>query len=229
MNTTFKQWVIILVVIVFSTLSCKHGTKFAYPQDENISNESGNPKQRNITFFPVEMASDSSTVGSIDTFHLKMYTKVLSNLGEPILYNFYIGKPVIRLTWFRPSGYPMTLSVEEIGNKIQLKENGYAPLSLMDLANHPKDTIKRIYRARVLNFQQKQKLLELLKKNNFFDMPANIGEKGGKGTELAIEYHDPTNYHLVYRLVKDGVNPIEFREICDYIIDLSNFKEDKRY
>jgi len=54
-------------------------------------------------------------------------------------------------------------------------------------------------------------------------------DNSNSGTQVAIEYHDPSLYYLVYRSISDSTSNKEFREICDYIIDLSNFKSDKRY
>ena len=209
--------------------SCKPAAnKYVYPQDESISTNNGMPRKRFINYFPIT-SSDANTAVTYDTFHVKLYSKVLFKLGEPILYNFYISKPVIRLTWMRPSGNPMVLSMEDIDGKITLKENGFEQLTAADKAKNPKDTIKRIYRTKALNFEQKQKLIALLKKTKFFDMPDKTADNSTTGTQVAVEYHDPSMYHLVYRSVTDGTAPNAFREICDYIIDLSNFKTDKRY
>jgi hypothetical protein len=228
MKSTLTNVTLIGLVIVFTMFSCKPGSKYVYPQDENISSNNGIPKKRSINYFPIT-TSDANTAVTYDTFHIKLFSKALFKLGEPILYNFYISKPVIRLTWIRPSGNPIVLSMEETDGKIQLKENGFEPMTAADKAKNPKDTIKRIYRTKALNFEQKEKLTALLKKNKFFEMPDKISENTTTGTQAAIEYHDPLNYHLVYRSVNDSIGPNAFREICDYIIELSNFKSEKRY
>ena len=228
MKPTLKKLFFICLVMAVILSSCKNTPKFSYSQDESISSNVGVPKKAFINYFPI-IESDAGTAVSYDTFHIKLYSKVLFKIGEPILYNFYISKPVIRLTWMRPSGKPMVLSVEEIDGKIQLKENGYETLTPEDKSKHPKDTVKRIYRAKALNYEQKQKLITLLNKNKFFEMPDKIAENTTTGTQLAVEYHDASNYHLVYRSVTDGTEPNAFREICNYIIELSNFKTDKRY
>ncbi len=229
MKTTLRHLSLIILIIVFSLYSCNKGSKYVYPQDVTISDGNGIAKKRNINYIPIEVPIDSKGAVSYDTFHVKLFSKVLFKLGEPILYNYYIGKPVIRLIWIRPSGFPMTLTMEEIDGKVQLKENGFDPLSAADKVKHPKDTIKRIYRAKALNFSQKQKLVDLLKKSKFFEMPVTTNNNGTTGTQLAIEYHDPNNYHLVYRSIMDTTDQSDFRKICDYIIELSNFKTEKRY
>src|SRR5208283_4904272 len=177
MKTAIKQLSLILLILVFYVYACKQAPHYVYPQDDNISDGSGIAKKRHINYFPIEAPANPKADVPYDTFHLKLYSKVLFQLGEPILYNYYIGKPLIRLTWIRPSGYPMTLTVEEINGKMQLKENGFAPLTASDKTRHPKDTCSRIYRAKVLNFEQKQQLVDLLKKSKFFDMPTHLEEK----------------------------------------------------
>ena len=227
MKPTLKKLFFICLVMAVILSSCKNTPKFSYSQDESISSNVGVPKKAFINYFPI-IESDAGTAVSYDTFHIKLYSKVLFKIGEPILYNFYISKPVIRLTWMRPSGKPMVLSVEEIDGKIQLKENGYETLTPEDKSKHPKDTVKRIYRTKALNFEEKKKLVTLMKKNKFFEMPVSL-DNSNSGTQVAIEYHDPSLYYLVYRSISDSTSNKEFREICDYIIDLSNFKSDKRY
>ncbi len=227
MKSTISKFTIICLVVALTLSSCKHSSKYVYPQDEDISSNVGIPKKAYINYFPIT-AAEGNTPVTYDTFHIKLFSKVLFKLGEPILYNFYISKPVIRLTWIRPSGFPMVLSVEDIDGKIQLKENGFEPLTAADKAKNPKDTIKRIYRTKALSFETKKKLMALIKMNKFFDMPTKIDESTS-GTQVAIEYHDQSIYYLVYRSISDASAQNGFKEISDYIIDQSNFKSDKRY
>ncbi len=232
-----KPFFFVLIFTTWLLVSCSDvSTSYEYPKDENLTNTAGMPKKRGLSYFPTSWFIDStmqnSLSGEIDSVNLKLFSKALFKVGEPILYNFYIGKQIVRLTWIRPNRPFLILSVEDIENKLYLKENGFESVEERVKTGRGKDSIitaKRIYQRKPIDYQNMIKIKELVKKNKINEMSPTIYQSSCMGAKFVIEFHDPTNYHLVFRCISNETEEPAFRELCDLIIDLSKFKDEPRY
>lgn len=71
---------------------------------------------------------------------------------------------------------------------------------------------------------------EMIKKNEFNKIP-NTQYEGlvCDGSEWILEMHKPNTYWVVDRWSPNYGNNLKFRELCDYLIDKSIFKNEKKY
>lgn len=229
----------VFFILIFTTwlvVSCNEVATYEYPNDDNVSNIAGMPKKRGLSYFPTSWFIDStmqnSLNGEIDSANLKLFSKALFKVGEPILYNCYIGKQIVRLTWIRPNRPFLILSVEDIDNKLYLKENGFESVDEKVKTTHGKDSViseKRIYQRKLIDYQNMVKIKELVKKNKIYEMSPTVYQSSCMGAKFVVEIHEPTNYHLVFRCISNETEEPAFRELCDLIIDLSKFKDEPRY
>jgi hypothetical protein len=228
-----------LYLLLFSAwfvVSCNDSPTYQYPNDNTISNVAGMPKKRGLSYFPTSWFIDStmqnSLNGEIDSANLKLFSRVLFKVGEPILYNCYIGKEIVRLTWIRPNRPFLILSLEDVDNKLYLKENGFESVDEKVKTAKGKDSIileKRIYKHTLIDYQNMVKIKNLIKKNKVDEMSPTIYQSSCMGAKFVLEIHESTNYHLVFRCISNETEEPAFRELCDLIIDLSKFKDEPRY
>ncbi len=214
-------------IISLFLLSCTDEVVYEYPNNNNITNINGMPKKRGLSYFPVSWFIDSSTQnhsnGIIDSVNLKLFSKALAKVGEPILYNYYTGIQVVRLTWIRPKHPFLVLSVENIDNKLYLKENGYESVNEIVKSSTGKDSTiieKRIYQRKLIDYQNMVKIKKLIKKNKINDMSPTKYSSSCEGAKFVIEIHQRTNYHLVFRCISNEIEEPELMELCNLIINL---------
>jgi hypothetical protein len=231
-----KSIFFIFIFVSWFVVSCSNVATYEYPNDDHLTNVNGTPKKRGLSYFPTSWFIDSTMQNSmnseIDSSNLKLFSKALFKVGEPILYNNYIGKPVIRLTWMRPNRPFLILSLEDIENKLYLKENGFESVDEKVKTKQGKDSViaeKRIYQRKPIDYQNMVKIRQLIKKNKVNEMSPTIYQSSCMGAKFVLEIHEPTNYHLVFRCVSNETEETAFRELCDFIIDLSKYKDEPRY
>lgn len=231
-----KPYYLLFLFFSWLAFSCGETPKYQYPNDETLTNVAGMPKKRGFSYFPTSWFIDStmqnSMNGEIDSANLKLFSRMLFKVGEPILYNSFIGKQIVRLTWVRPNRPYLILSLEESENKLYLKENGFESVDEVVKTKNGKDSIvseKRIYKHTPIDFTNMVKMKDLIKKNKFLEMSPTIYQSSCMGAKFLLEIHEPTNYHLVFRCISNETEEPAFRELCDLIIDLSKFKDEPRF
>ena len=116
-----KNLTFLILLSVFSVLS------YEFPNNPTISDEQGNPVSDSTFYFPLELFIDSikwanKTEIKQDTFSVKWFSQDLWFSKEPVLYNYYLGHSIYRLTWLRSFHPAIILRIENRNGEISLIE-----------------------------------------------------------------------------------------------------------
>ena len=239
----------IIAAFLFSSLlvSCKLKTaeNDAYPNNPNICNEKGEPKDSLTFYFPSLLkVSGQETKTEIDTFLLQYYSRYLLAFKEPVLCNFYMGHDTYRFLWLRSFNRPVVISIHKEGDEVWLttKELDRQLRYLDGIVFGPPDgdaaaalqrrdsMIKRNSQANIIMNQtyllssaEWEKFEDLLRECSFWTMnPVDTGVLGFDGAEWIIEGHLQDKYRFIDRWSPDG----SFSECGKYLIRLSGLKEE---
>ncbi len=105
----YKIWILWIVPICF--ISCKQST-YHYPNNRQISDENGLPKDSLASYFSTFEPFDSTQNEFLKASFLQDYfTTVLYAFKEPILYNDYLGKERYRFLWIPSFQTPMVFTL----------------------------------------------------------------------------------------------------------------------
>jgi hypothetical protein len=243
---------IILQLIIFSLitlLSCeKEKNKYySYKESSQISDLNGIPVNDSVFYFPVEVFIDSvdytNTIDiSIDSGRVKWYSRDLRNMKELVLYNYYMNKCIYRFTWLRSFDPPIIIRLEKKGDTLTLFEKEllvYKRTIILDeytpkIGRKVIKSYKTVTDSIVLkefespySLKLYQEFDSLLKKNDFLSLSTTVAWNWcTDGSEWILEVHTKDGYYVVNRFSGGGY---EFREICDFLIDNSRFKDERRY
>ncbi|MEQ9375859.1 MAG: hypothetical protein RIG68_11810 [Imperialibacter sp.] len=235
-----KSLLIVSIILAGCIVSTSEPTLYPYLSDPDISNKLGEPVTDSAYFFPIEHFIDSIKFSNtieirLDTFSVEWYSEQLRFMSEPILYNFYLGKQVYRLTWLRSLHPGIVLRLENLNGEIILTQK---ELTLIKPWKRV-DSVTYTYAPERFKLKDKSKKLKsefwrdferLLADNNFDNMPTTVAwEVGTDGSEWILERHDKDGYFVVNRWTPNERQYKNFREIGDYLIDASIFKKDERY
>ena len=92
------------------------------------------------------------------------------------------------------------------------------------------DSVRVEASNRKINLETWQKFELLLAEYKFGSMPTTVAEGlGCDGSEWILEKHSPEGYYVVNRWSPGEHQYTSFRKICDYLIDISKYKEERRY
>ena len=87
-----------------------------YPHNKHVCSKDGKPLNATISYLPDSFYIDSSWHKNlVETFFIEAYTRLMHCANEPILYNHYIGRPVIRYSNFGGITIPVTVSITKKG------------------------------------------------------------------------------------------------------------------
>ena len=167
-------------------------------------------------YFPLkESGQDSITnANSLDTFMNVWYSKMLSALQEPILYDYDGDSEVFRFTWLRTFHNPITIRIQKKGDSISLTTKvsdgagGYEPGKISMDKTIPIDTIEW------------KKIDELFKKMDFWKLPAESDFRGNDGAEWILESATKDRYHFATRW-SAGRNA-DYGRCCVYFLKLAD-------
>ncbi|QJW89115.1 hypothetical protein HNV11_06780 [Spirosoma taeanense] len=177
----------------------------------------------------------------VDTFRLKWFSYYLFRLGEPVLSNYPLPKEVYRLTWIRSFHPPVVVRLEKEGNKVQLITKVLSRIPelpghrYMDQAGnlHITDTSVtipfRIDSRRPVSLNTFNRFRQLLQEQNALAIsPLGFRNSfGTDGSEWILETHRPDGYYFVVRWTPEPTDPL--RVLGDYLLNLSDAKDEKRY
>lgn len=112
---------IIYIVFLYCSFSCQEKKQYNYPKDRAISNQSGEPQDSLIFYFPSKIKlGDKMIQIEMDTFLNTMYSTILYTSKEPILYNYYLNRNIYRLILIPSQIDPIIISLNKEDNKIWL-------------------------------------------------------------------------------------------------------------
>ena len=149
------------------------------------------------------------------TYFLERYSKHLSALKEPLVFN-QTEKTIYRFTWLRTFHKPVAIRLEKTNKSYTLywKETsgagGYDPGSLIVNSSKP------------LTKDQWDKFISLLQSTDFWNMTTNANvENIADGSKWIIEGIENGKYHVVDRTSPKNNN---FQTCGKYLIELTNLK-----
>lgn len=141
------------------------------------------------------------------------FSGMLLALKEPVLKDYRGGKFICRFTWLRTKHHPLTVRVEEEGNRAMLfckvsdGAGGYMPGSITT------DTAFLISRHQTAAIRSK------LHQASFDSLPTFENDMGKDGAEWIIEVYGSGKYHVVVRW--SPRQKTSFRAIGEYLTDLA--------
>lgn len=216
-----------------------------YKNNFNLADSSGRPNNDSVNFyplalFPLNKILEDPKIDGYDTFFVKIYSRDLHKLEEPILYNHYLDKEIFRFIWmrsFRPS-IIIRMEKEDDSLKIiqKLYHEFYNPIEIIDPIKKSRkwdvvlDSVwnKKIIKKHSLNIWNE--LESKLIKYNYLHMSSIVPWMDcTDGAEWFLEGHLADGYYLVNRWCPGEHQYQEFRKLCDFILDQSEFKHEKRY
>jgi len=87
-----------ILLVISCTCNQKKPPNYPYPQKAAISSTTGKPSNLLTAYYPDSIFYDSVYKAvQLDAFTRDEYSAILLAAKEPILYNYYLGKPVYRL------------------------------------------------------------------------------------------------------------------------------------
>jgi hypothetical protein len=225
------------------TFSCKEKNNPNYTQNPKVSDRNGNAiDSAKASYFP--MINDTSDLVwqrsgglnanfdslGMDFFLNKEISKQLKVIDEPILSNYFLNKEIYRLFWHKSFDYPVTLVLIKDGEEVTFitKKTDKIPI-----ANSPEDSVRIkegrktkffINSAKKLSNNEWNYFEKLLKNCRFDSLPSEKESMGLDGSTWILEKHKNNGYKYVHRWRGD-----EIRKACEYLLDLSDVKNEERY
>ncbi len=233
MSKQLKMIIVILISFLF-VISCEEKeiefeNLYSYKNDRNICDSLGRPANDSVSYFPIETILKNQKSDSIDVLLGKdifiRLSSILMNMDEPILTNSYLNKEVFRFLWFDSFFNPIMLRLEKNNNKIQLIEK---KINFHELGLGTDNKLKTREFERVINEEIWDSLKIIIMKNKMLQMKSYESPCGVDGNYWLLEIHNSNGYYFVERWSPDEKKYPAFRKICDYILDLSSFKNERR-
>ncbi len=209
-----------------------------------VSKEEVNDSMRtnaNYEFLPGGWVNKREVVARMDTFRLNWFSYFLYKLGEPVLYNYPLGKEVYRLTWIRSFQPPVIVRMEKDGNHVRLTTKLLSQIPRLpgnryfgpDGKNHQTDPfdaipfrINQVKRLSKAFYKEYTRLL--MEQHVLFLSPLGFSDASGTdGSEWILETHRPEGYCFITRWSPKETEAL--RVLGDYLLDLSDAKGEERY
>jgi len=255
MRTAFLRRIVFKYAFaLLITICCRHlhgSAQTPYPNDPEISDSLGIPKDSLKFYFPQNSNPDKGFSGKGGLFKENWYSSALYAFKEPILYNYYLKKDIFRFLWLRSFHRPVifiltrsddevTLTTKLLDQQPDFLERRYDPRGWDGLEGSLKGkTIQRFGDSLIIvQADRKAKIVythtqpctvknwydfeQLLQKANFWQMSAtDEGETGLDGSEWIIEGHLKSNYRFAARWSPKG----GFKTAGIFLIKLSGLEE----
>ncbi|MGE5352929.1 MAG: hypothetical protein ACM3S2_19195 [Ignavibacteriales bacterium] len=222
------------------------------PADSNVSYF---PQKMPVekSFFSERLSTQNDSVNyQIKKFDFASVTKQFIAFKEPVLDNYYLGKDIIRLLWTRSFHRPVMIKMERQGDAVTLTTkilNRYPELFPLKSTikflppvnkskHRKKEVIKEIplppqkidvhidlNKTTRLSPKEWETMLGKLNEIDFFHMTPYRREVGLDGSDWLLETHLSDRYHYVFRWSPHD----SFQKCCEYLIGLSEVKNEERY
>jgi hypothetical protein len=225
-------------IIFFFINSCSSHPTYKYPQDKNVSSNNGTPKNSKSNYFQYNwflnyFLNRNPDSKDLDSLIVESISKDLFLTHEPVLFNYYLDKPTIRLIWDRSFAPLIVLRFEKRENGIYIIEKNL-PRRTHDFRFEKKISsyiiaYKTHVSERILNSFNWDEYQKKLNDYQFFNQSSNSYQSGLDGSTWTLEIHNPNSYKVVSRWHPNSNNYPEFRKLCEYLIDQSSYAKEERY
>jgi hypothetical protein len=249
-----ERFLSLITLILIGLLLWKCGekeTRYIYPEITNFSKPNGEPIDSLSYFLPAELNyGDTLVKTGLDTFNLNWYSSQLFPTKEPILFNYYLGHDIYRLTWLRSFHNPVVLTINKKDDKFWLtikkldRRPQFMPTrNITDFVfpkvGEPYDTTKKIdldkypiiqpdrhanlvvNEIKSLSATEWNEFESLLTKTNYCTMSPTQDFFGLDGAQWIIEAHSLHKYWLVDRRSPED----NYKRAGLYLIKLSGLDE----
>lgn len=222
---------------------CSSGQPIPFENNASIADAQGRPRSSQSIYWPATAFEDSVWIEDsvwklpvlIDSTALKWYSGILNAANEPILTNTFIGKQVIRLTWFRAFHPKIIIRIERSGDQIIMFQKKIRPLEHIKTGNSYRwQEFTQQNLSFLVNSKKKMdpewwnQLVELFSKTKFDQMGRN-DMAASDGAVWIIEFHSANGWYMVAKYSPDAERLPDFRTLGDFILDGSIFREEERY
>jgi hypothetical protein len=212
-----KRYYILFTVALFANhLIGQNSFQFEYIENDSISNKAGFAKNEQIDFFPL-----AENIHGGYTKPAKFLKKYCHKFDEPILYNFYLDKEIIRFFWFRSFDRPVMIKIEYDTLSVNLTSK------ILSKVNYEEIDDKRPFKKNITNQLDINEFLvlnTLITDNKIKSEIPNESISGADGSVWILEFHDKSGYYYINRYTPMKGDPI--RLVCEYLIQLSEIKEE---
>lgn len=222
-NTILPFFILFTIVLFcFQCHSKKHLTIDPIPPPP-IQNGNFQAKNNTQKYFPLGIFQDSTTyyVDHDPYFSNSWYSRHLSALKEPILYNQTSMSEVYRFTWLRSFHNPISIRIENKCENIFIywkRSNGSGGY---DPGQITKSRRKKLSESQWLTF------INMLDDINFWELKTNDSTIAGfDGAQWILEGNDNTKYHIIDRWSPNKES--QYFKTCKYLIGLTDLKIKKR-
>ena len=204
------KYILYLLILLVPLTACKKAPKQSAKKEIKSTttatielDSAGIPVDPNTAYFPLEL--DSAKVPFISKMLFAMY--------EPVLYDCKLNKVSYRFLWLRTVKNPVALRLEKVNDtvtlyiKITTGQGGVTPGSL------------KVNDSKILTEKEWNEFGELIKKCDFWNMPALDNERKISGEQWILEGYKKDDYNLteVWNPELDD----NFKIACDYLLKLS--------
>ncbi|MDD2794029.1 MAG: hypothetical protein PHD73_12675 [Sediminibacterium sp.] len=217
----------ILTIVFFLTVTALYLACTGNPNVGNSRNLTATkdifpvPIDSGILYFPAaKFVSDSTN--RLDSFTNTWYSKMLFGLHEPILFDVQDSADVFRFTWLRTFHKPIAIRLTKTKGdailtlKIADGASGYnAGKLLTDTSFYISDSEWGKFTIKISDI-------------HFWEMQSVKNDNGKDGSEWILEGKSEGKYHFVSRWTPGGTRYKEFKDCCDYLIQLANLNLNDR-
>ncbi len=141
---------------------------------------------------------------------------MLFAMREPVLYNHTGEREIYRFTWLRSFDNPVAIRVQKQGNNINLFAKVTNGAGGYEAGQIKRDTTFKV------SLKQWKELKELVDRAGFWNLPSRVDDHGKDGAEWILEGVRNKQYHWVERWSPTAERHTEFREVCEYLLNLSS-------
>ncbi|HPO63441.1 MAG TPA: hypothetical protein PK762_10220 [Candidatus Kapabacteria bacterium] len=244
--------IIVILISFLFVISCdekeiEFENLYSYKNDKNICDSLGRPANDSVSYFPIEYLIDGNSRG-IDPYinyrhliysDLKVYQVAWSSgffheMKEPILSNCYLNKEIIRFTLGRTFHPTIIIRIEKKDKDIiviERKNVVFTSENKDENNNHylKIDSTQIIEKISNFKYDDWLNLIELIKRSSSELIPSALYEMPIDGSNWLLEIHTKKGFYFFDRCSPNPKEYPAFRKICEYILDLSSFKNEERY
>jgi len=154
----------------------------------------------------------------LDTFSNSWYSRMLTALGEPALFDLKTESEIYRFTWLRTFHNPIAFRIEKgdsgitLTTKLCAGAGGYNPGPIA------------LDRTIALTSDQWETFLEKLKILNFWSIPSTEKRSGRDGAVWILEGRTQSAYHFPSRWSPPYTGDARYAECGKYLLALSGLK-----
>jgi hypothetical protein len=246
---------IIIIFLVLGGCAKKNSSASVYPEKSGITNKAGIPANSNVSYFPKTVLTDKSFFKvPYDSNRDHEFPCVLYNFKEPILYNYFQNKEIIRLLWQRAFNGPVMIKLVKDKGEVYITTKMfnrspnipklksiiyfYSP-PLKKGQRHKKQKVIKyegvpslpelvmvINKTRKLSVTEWNTMLKKLDEIDYYHIrPFNESGGGIDGSDWLLETHLSGGYYYVKRWAPHD----KFQKCCEYLIHLSDAKNERIY